>query len=112
MTQTLLSVAAFVVLLAMLPWGVRWLQRRVGHASLAPSSTSRVLCAVAVGPHQRVVTVEVGPEGARVWLVLGVTAQTVTCLHSGPVASNPGSTRATVIAKSGVEFGGDNDPSI
>lgn len=84
MTQTLLSVAVFVVLLAMLPWGVRWLQRNVGTARLAQSSSSRVVSAVAVGPHQRVVTVEVGPEGARVWLVLGVTAQTVTCLHSSP----------------------------
>jgi flagellar protein FliO/FliZ len=35
-----------------------------------------------VGPHQRVVTVEVGPEGARTWLVLGVTGQTISCLHS------------------------------
>jgi len=40
---------------------------------------------VAVGPQQRVVTVEVGPEGARTWLVLGVTAQQVSCLHVLPV---------------------------
>ena len=85
MTQTLLSVAVFVVLLAMLPWGIRWLQRNVGTVGLAQSSTSRVVSAVAVGPHQRVVTVEVGPEGARVWLVLGVTEQAVTCLHSSQV---------------------------
>jgi flagellar protein FliO/FliZ len=89
MTQTLLSVAVFVVLLAMLPWGVKWLQQRVGPARLAQSSSSRVVSAVAVGPHQRVVTVEVGPEGARVWLVLGVTAQSVTCLHSGPAGRDP-----------------------
>jgi flagellar protein FliO/FliZ len=44
-----------------------------------------VLSAVAVGPQQRVVTVEVGPEHARTWLVLGVTAQQVSCLHVLPV---------------------------
>lgn len=105
MTQTLLSVAVFVVLLAMLPWGVRWLQRNVGAAGLAQSSTSRVVSAVAVGPHQRVVTVEVGPEGARVWLVLGVTAQTVTCLHSSPAGNDRESVRTPAILKSRSEAG-------
>jgi flagellar protein FliO/FliZ len=47
---------------------------------------SKIVSAVAVGPHQRVVTVEVGPEGARTLLVLGVTAQTISCLHSSPAA--------------------------
>ncbi|MEO7108166.1 MAG: flagellar biosynthetic protein FliO, partial [Rhodoferax sp.] len=42
---------------------------------------SRFISALAVGPHQRVVTVEVGPEGKRVWLTLGVTSQNITCLH-------------------------------
>ena len=45
-------------------------------------SASKIISAVAVGQHQRVVTVEVGPEGARVWLTLGVTAHTITCLHT------------------------------
>ncbi|WP_413895852.1 flagellar biosynthetic protein FliO [Rhodoferax sp.] len=95
----------------MLPWGVKWLQRKVGHVGLAPSSSSRVVSAVAVGPHQRVVTVEVGPEGARVWLVLGVTAQTVTCLHSSPAGSEPGPARASAIAKSRVESGESDVPA-
>lgn len=105
MTQTLLSVAVFVVLLAMLPWGVRWLQRNVGAAALAQSSTSRVVSAVAVGPHQRVVTVEVGPEGARVWLVLGVTAQTVNCLHSIPAGTEHGSARTPAVVMSNPDAG-------
>ena len=48
------------------------------------ASAPRVISAVAVGPHQRVVTVEVGPESARTWLILGVTAQSITCLHNAP----------------------------
>jgi flagellar protein FliO/FliZ len=110
MTQTLISVAVFVVLLAMLPWGVRWLQRNVGSTGLTQSSTSRVVSAVAVGPHQRVVTVEVGPEGARVWLVLGVTAQTVTCLHRSPATEGAASGAATLAGKIGHETGDVDGP--
>lgn len=88
MTQTLLVVVLFVGAMAMLPWLVRRLQQRhaAGGAGGAGMS-SRVLSAVAVGPQQRVVTVEVGPEHARTWLVLGVTAQQVTCLHVLPAVA-------------------------
>ena len=82
MTQTLISVGFFVLLLALVPLALRWVQRRSAGGTAGLASSSRVVSAVAVGPHQRVVTVEVGPEGARVWLTLGVTAQTITCLHT------------------------------
>lgn len=81
MTQTLISVGFFVVLLALVPLGLKWVQRRTAIAG-GLVSASKIISAVAVGQHQRVVTVEVGPEGARVWLTLGVTAQTITCLHT------------------------------
>ena len=87
MTQTLLTVALFVALLAMLPWAVRWIQRRAGGAMPGMAPTARQVGALAVGPQQRVVTVEVGPPNARTWLVLGVTAQNITCLHSMPAGS-------------------------
>ena len=88
MTQALASVILFVVLLALLPAAVRWLQRRRG--ALGEAATGmRLLSAVAVGPQQKVVTVEVGPEGGRTWLVLGVTAQQISCLHSQPAPPVP-----------------------
>jgi flagellar protein FliO/FliZ len=89
MAQSLAWVAGFVILLALIPFGLKWLQRRtqVGLSGNAP--VSRVVSAIAVGPHQRVVTVEVGPEGNRTWLVLGVTAQSINCLHSIPVGQTP-----------------------
>lgn len=91
MTQTLGLVVLFVVLLALLPAAVRWLQRRSGLLGLpAMGPASKVISAMAVGPQQRVVTVEVGPDTARVWLVLGVTSQSVTCLHTLPVETAPG----------------------
>ena len=97
MTQTLVVVVLFVGAMACLPWLVRRLQQRHAAAGMAAGGTSRVLSAVAIGPHQRVVTVEVGPAHARTWLVLGVTAQQVTCLHVLP-ASPPSASFAQEMA--------------
>ncbi len=82
MTQAWVSVVLFVVLLALVPVGLKWVQRRTGGVVSGSAAATKIVSAVGVGPHQRVVTVEVGPEGARVWLTLGVTAQQITCLHS------------------------------
>ena len=81
MSQTLLVVVLFVAAMAALPWLVRRIQQRQAGSGMAAGTASRVLSAIAVGPHQRVVTVEVGPEHSRTVLVLGVTAQQVSCLH-------------------------------
>lgn len=81
MTQTFLIVVLFVAAMAALPWLVRRVQLRQAVGSATGGVSSRVLSAVAVGPQQRVVTVEVGTDGARACLVLGVTAQHISCLH-------------------------------
>ena len=86
MTQTLLVVVLFVAAMAALPWLVRRLKLRQGGLG-GVGSSSRVLSQVAVGPTQRVVTVEVSHEGARAVLVLGLTAQQIQCLHTLPVAA-------------------------
>lgn len=75
--------------LAAIPFGLKWLQRRMGVGVTGTGAASKVISAVAVGPHQRVVTVEVGPAEARVWLTLGVTAQNITCLHTMAAAPSP-----------------------
>ena len=82
MSQAWVSVVLFVVLLAFVPLGLKWVQRRTGAGVPGSAVATKIVSAVGVGPHQRVVTVEVGPEGGRVWLTLGVTAQNITCLHS------------------------------
>lgn len=95
MTQTLVVVVLFVGAMALLPWLVRRVQQRQGVGGPGGvGMASRVLSAVAVGPQQRVVTVEVGPEHARTWLVLGVTAQQVSCLHVLAAAPVGGSASA------------------
>jgi flagellar protein FliO/FliZ len=78
-----------IAVLAAIPFGLKWLQRRIGVGAVGGAVSAKVISAVAVGPHQRVVTVEVGPQDARVWLTLGVTAQNITCLHTSAVASGP-----------------------
>lgn len=102
MTQTLIFVGLFVVLLALVPSGLKWVQRRAAGGAAGIASASRIVSAVAVGPHQRVVTVEVGPEHARVWLTLGVTAQTITCLHSATPDCKPDMGRAPVTQSAGL----------
>jgi flagellar protein FliO/FliZ len=97
MGQTLLVVVLFVAAMALLPLAIKWIQRRAQGGGVAVSGNARVVSAVGVGPHQRVVTVEVGPEGARTWLVLGVTAQAITCLHTASIPA--AATYAAVAAK-------------
>lgn len=80
-----LSIVVVVVLLALLPLALKWLQRRVAGTAITHSASAKIVSAIAVGPHQRVVTVETGPEDARVWLTLGVTAQNISCLHTAAV---------------------------
>lgn len=82
MTQSWILVGAFLGVLVCLPMLLKWLKQRVPGRFADASGQSRFISALAVGPHQRVVTVEVGPEGRRVWLTLGVTGQTISCLHS------------------------------
>jgi len=113
MTQTLLVVVLFVGAMACLPWLVKRVQLRHAAGATAAGAASRVLSAVAVGPQQRVVTVEVGPEHARTWLVLGVTAQNVSCLHVLPAGGATGMAAAMPVAVPGQQGGPMNaEPSF
>ncbi|UST53336.1 flagellar biosynthetic protein FliO [Comamonadaceae bacterium OTU4NAUVB1] len=104
MTQSLVTVVLFVLAILSIPFLLkRWQEKRGGllPGALAAGSNAKLVSAVAVGPQQRVVTVEVGPEGARTQLVLGVTAQSITCLHTldvpgpaSPFSSSPHGTEA------------------
>lgn len=104
MSSAWVSIVFLVVVLAMIPLGLKWLQRRMGGGLAAGPAASRIVSAVGVGPHQRVVTVEVGPEGARVWLTLGVTAQTISCLHTAAVPQAGACVAATASGQLPVDF--------
>ena len=87
MWPTLMLVALFVAAMACLPWLVRRLQQKnllprgMGMARGAAPLQQQVLGSLAIGPQQRVVTVQVGEGDEAVRLVLGVTAQQIQCLH-------------------------------
>ena len=81
MTQSWILVGAFLAVLVCLPAALKWVKQRYPGRYADVSGQSRFVSALAVGPNQRLVTVEVGPEGKRVWLTLGVTGQSISCLH-------------------------------
>ena len=78
------SVAALVLMVAVmaaLPWLLKRLQQHRASRSVQGVVGTQVLSTVVVGPNQRVVTVEVGVDGLRTYLVLGITQQQINCLH-------------------------------
>jgi flagellar protein FliO/FliZ len=103
MTSSLLPLVGLVFLLALLPWLIQRLRQRSVAGQLANASAMKIVSAMAVGPHQKLLTVEVGPPEARAWLVLGVSAQSVTCLHHMAVALSAdavvGAAPATALAQ-------------
>jgi len=77
----MLGCLAFIVgLLAALPRAQQWLRQHLNRAPQVERERVQVLCAAAVGPQQRIVTVQVHDST----LVLGVTAHNISCLHVVP----------------------------
>ena len=85
MSQSFLSVGIFLAAILCVPFAVKWFKSREQGNVTQVGGQSRVVSAIAVGPQQKVVTVEVGPQGNRVWLTLGVTGQSITCLHTASI---------------------------
>jgi flagellar protein FliO/FliZ len=84
------------------PFAARWYaQRRTGLGHLGPLREMRVISATAIGPHQRVLTIEAGPADDRVWLVLGVTSAQITALHCAPAPLSPPTPPGTEAASPG-----------
>lgn len=84
----------FALILAAIPL-VLWLLKRTPYgaamgAMSRADAPARAVGALALGPHQRVLTVEVGQGEERRWLVLGVTPQAINLLHTlSPQAEVP-----------------------
>ena len=73
----------FLAILASIPlllWLFKRSQMLGGHA--ATHGTARTVAVLPLSASQRVVTVEVGRGDERLWLVLGVTPQNITTLHT------------------------------
>ncbi len=86
------SLLWFVAILAMIPIAL-WLLKRTPIGGAGTSGVMRNVATLPLSANQRVVTVEVGEGEARRWLVLGVTPQSITTLHTmPPQADAPAST--------------------
>jgi flagellar protein FliO/FliZ len=104
MTQSLILIGLFLCVLVSLPFLIERVKKHYGLQNPGSAGSGmRLVSALALGPHQKVVTVEVGPANARVWLVLGVTQQSIQCLHTLPAdtssASEAQGNAATVMLK-------------
>jgi flagellar protein FliO/FliZ len=89
MVESLVPVGGFLLVLASLPLALKWIKQRTPGGSGHDGGQAKFISALAIGPHQRVVTVEVGPVGQRVWLTLGVTAQGISSLHCATITPSP-----------------------
>lgn len=85
MTQSLISIALFLAVLACVPFAVKWYKLRSGMPLPNETEQNRIVSVVALGPNQKIVTLEIGQEGARTRLTVGVTGQSIQCLHTAAV---------------------------
>ena len=76
------SLIWFIAIIAMIPVALWLLKRTPMGGGGAGQGMLRSIAALPLSTNQRIVTVEVGQGESRRWLVLGVTAQSITTLHT------------------------------
>ena len=82
----LTSLLWFIAIIAMIPLAL-WLLKRTPMGHAGGNGVMRNIAVLPISPNQRILTVEVGHGEYRRWLVLGVTPQSITTLHTmGPQA--------------------------
>lgn len=85
MLQNALPAVGLLVLMMLLAWALqRWKKHLPGIAAPA-GPTLKVLNTVAVGPQQRLLSVQVGEGPYAQCLVLGVTPGSIQALHRMPM---------------------------
>ena len=80
-SQSFAPLLWFIAIIAMIPFALRLL-KRTPIGSAGGHGLMRSLAVLPLSPNQRLVTVEVGSGAERRWLVLGVTAGSITTLHT------------------------------
>lgn len=81
MTSSLWPLLAFLLVVALIPLAL-WLMRRSGIAGTGQPGLMRTVSSLALSPSQKVVVVELGQGTGAKWLVLGVSAERITALHT------------------------------
>lgn len=92
------SLLWFVVVLAAIP-ATLWFLKRTPLGGAGAGAGLRSIAALPLSASQRIVTVEVGHGAERRWLVLGVTPQSISVLHTmEPESPAPDATAASFAA--------------
>ncbi len=81
MSSGFTSLLSFLAVIAAIPL-VLWLVKRSSFSNPVGSAGMRRVAVLPLSPQQRLVTVEVGSGDSRCWLVLGVTPNSITTLHT------------------------------
>ena len=87
MTAGFSSLAWFALVLVAIP-ATLWLLKRTPLGG-AGSAGLKSIAALPLSTSQRIVTVEVGQGPERRWLVLGITPQSISVLHTMPPEEAP-----------------------
>jgi flagellar protein FliO/FliZ len=85
----LTSLLSFAFVIALIPVAL-WLLKRTPVGGAGTHKGLRTVAVLPLSTSQRIVTVEVGTGPQRQWLVLGVTAQQITTLHTLAPQEEPG----------------------
>jgi flagellar protein FliO/FliZ len=75
------SVLWFLAIVALIPITL-WLLKRTPMGANSTNQLMRTVSILPLSPGQRLVTVEVGQGDERRWLVLGITPQHISTLHT------------------------------
>jgi flagellar protein FliO/FliZ len=81
MASGITSLLWFVAILALIPLAL-WLLKRTPAGGAAAHGVLRTVAVLPLSASQRLMAVEVGRGDERRWLVLGVTPQSITPLHT------------------------------
>ncbi len=81
MNSGLMPLLSFLAIIAMIPVAL-WLLKRTPMGGAAAHGLMRTVAVLPISANQRLMTVEVGTGDERRWLVLGVTGQQITTLHT------------------------------
>ena len=75
------SLLWFIAIIALIPLAL-WMLKRTPMGGAASGGVMRSVAVLPLSTSQRIVTVEVGQGEARRWLVLGITPNSITTLHT------------------------------
>jgi len=81
MNPGLTSLFWFLAVIALIPLAL-WLLKRTPMGAGASNGSMRSVAVLPLSASQRIVTVEVGRGDSRCWLVLGVTPNSISTLHT------------------------------